>query len=392
MKWLLAMLSKGKDVSDFFPDVVKNVIVKSIEVKKMVYNYLVHYADFNPQCRELALLSINSFQKDLSGPNQLFRGLALRVMTSIRVPDIIQIQLMAVKKCGTDTSPYVRKCAATAVTKIYSMDSEQLQQLQQILEKLLSDSSTMVLGSAIAAFNEISPTSYHLIHPNYRKICHLLADLDEWSQISCLDVLARYLRNQFTDPAPGARTVAQHNVKIRSLSAIKGDQIGSTSRITMKRTVVRKAFYSDEEDVIDEEDVDMEASSFTPSYLSNAGYGKPSSTGSAPSMVIGGADVDGDMEPDHRLALKSAYPLLRSRNAGVVLGVCNLQNSCGSQSDNMSNQLAKALVRILRNHREIQFVVLTSIITMARERPYIFRPYMSEFFMKSDDPVFNRYD
>ena len=91
MKWLLAMLSKGNSVAEFFPDVVKNVVVKSIEVKKMVYIYLVHYADYNDNCREMALLSINSFQKDLAGANQLIRGLALRVMTSIRVPDIIQV-------------------------------------------------------------------------------------------------------------------------------------------------------------------------------------------------------------------------------------------------------------------------------------------------------------
>ena len=38
---------------------MKNVVAKSVEVKKMVYMYLSHYCDFNHQCRELALLSIN---------------------------------------------------------------------------------------------------------------------------------------------------------------------------------------------------------------------------------------------------------------------------------------------------------------------------------------------
>lgn len=71
MKWLLAMVSKGRDVSEFFSDVVKNMAVRSVEVKKMVYVYLVHYADHNAQCRELALLSINSFQNDLRGSNQV---------------------------------------------------------------------------------------------------------------------------------------------------------------------------------------------------------------------------------------------------------------------------------------------------------------------------------
>ena len=55
-----------------------------------------------------------------TGMNPLIRGLALRVMTSIRVADIIQIQLLAVRKCATDSSPYVRKCAANAVPKIFS--------------------------------------------------------------------------------------------------------------------------------------------------------------------------------------------------------------------------------------------------------------------------------
>jgi AP-3 complex subunit beta len=183
MKLLLAMLSKGKDIPEFFPDVVKNVVVKSIEVKKMVYIYLVHYADFDANCREIALLSINSFQKDMSGTNPLIRGLALRVMTSIRVQDIIQIQLLAVRKCATDGSPYVRKCAANAIPKIFTMDAEQLDHLKQILELLLKDSSTMVLGSAIAAFNEVCPTDYALLHQNFRKLCHLLADMDEWTQV-----------------------------------------------------------------------------------------------------------------------------------------------------------------------------------------------------------------
>jgi AP-3 complex subunit beta len=184
MKWLLAMLSKDRDMSEFIADVVKNVIVKSVEVKKMVYIYLVHFADFNDDCREIALLSINSFQIDMAGSNQLIRGLALRVLTSIRVSDIIQIQLLAVRKCSTDTSPYVRKCAATALAKIYSFDPDQLSQLKTILEQLLTDSSTMVLGSAIAAFNEVCPCSYNILHSCFRKLCHLIADMDEWTQMS----------------------------------------------------------------------------------------------------------------------------------------------------------------------------------------------------------------
>lgn len=368
MKWLLAMLSKGRDVAEFFPDVVKNVVVKSVEVKKMVYIYLVHYADFNNSCREIALLSINSFQKDMAGTNQLIRGLALRVMTSIRVPDIIQIQLLAVRKCATDSSPYVRRCAATALTKIFALDPSQIDHLKQILDKLLRDTSTMVLGSAVASFNEICPDSYDILHRSYRKLCHLLADMDEWTQVSVLEVMTRYIRNQFTDPSPGVQQAVRLRAKQRSTSAVKG------RRNTIKRRVVKKAFYSDEEDESDEEEVEVDTRAETGSVFTTAGA----------------ADTEGDIDPDHRLLLRSSLPLLKSRNSGVVLAVCALHYYCGSQSQAPSSQIGKALLRILRSQREIQYVVLTCINTMVQERPVLFRPFLQDFFVKGTDPVFNR--
>lgn len=373
MKWLLAMLSKGRDVSDFFADVVKNIVVKSIEVKKMVYIYIVHYADYDDTCREIALLSINSFQKDLVGENQLIRGLALRVMTSVRVPDIIQIQLLAARKCASDQSPYVRKCAATALTKIYAFDPDQITALLQILDKLLKDNSTMVLGSAVAAFNEMCPSNYEILHRSYRKLCHLLADMDEWTQITVLEVLTRYSRNQFTDPAPGVAAAVKIRAKQRSASAVKG-HISNT--VTKK--VVKKAFYSDEEDEEDDVVVAVEMKDDQHDVFVKTG------------SIVDNNDGDGNLDPDHRLVLRSSLPLLKSRNAGVVLAVCALQYYCGPQSDSTTQQVGKALVRILRNRREIQYVVLTCISTMAQERPALFRPFLSDFFIKATDPVFNK--
>jgi hypothetical protein len=49
--WLgLQMMAKGRDVTEFYPDVVRNVIVKAVEVKKLVYSYLVHHAVRAVQC------------------------------------------------------------------------------------------------------------------------------------------------------------------------------------------------------------------------------------------------------------------------------------------------------------------------------------------------------
>ena len=135
---LSSRISKGRDVSDFYPHVVKLVGATSLEVRKMVFMYLVQYADHDATTRELSLLSINSFQRGLADHEQLIRGLALRVLSSIRIKDILQIQILGVQKCAKDSSPYVRKCAANALSKLSPRcDSEQREMLLDIMRNML---------------------------------------------------------------------------------------------------------------------------------------------------------------------------------------------------------------------------------------------------------------
>uniref|UniRef100_A0A4W5MJV1 Adaptor related protein complex 3 subunit beta 1 n=1 Tax=Hucho hucho TaxID=62062 RepID=A0A4W5MJV1_9TELE len=77
MKRIIALIAKGKNASELFPAVVKNVASKNIELKKLVYVYLVRYAE---EQQDLALLSISTFQRALKDPNQLIRASALRVL------------------------------------------------------------------------------------------------------------------------------------------------------------------------------------------------------------------------------------------------------------------------------------------------------------------------
>ena len=52
-------------------------------------------------------------------PNQLIRANALRVLSSIRVPVIVPIMMLAINDSVVDMSPYVRKTAAHAIPKLY---------------------------------------------------------------------------------------------------------------------------------------------------------------------------------------------------------------------------------------------------------------------------------
>ncbi|ETP07104.1 hypothetical protein F441_16558 [Phytophthora nicotianae CJ01A1] len=364
MKALLASISKGEDVSPFFADVVKNVIVASVEVKKLVYMYLVHYADANAQCRELALLSINSFQKDLADPNQLIRALALRVMTSIRVRDIVQIQLIAIRKCAADDSAYVRKCATNAISKVFVLDPEQKDVLAEIIGELLNDSSTMVLGSAVQALNEVCPDRLDLLHRPFRKLCHLLADIDEWGQTVTLHVLIRYCREQFQAPVQEKKEM-------------------------FPKRKSKKGFYSDEGSGSDDDEKQKLMKNQSPFLLGGSAMPSVGSVFRSDALAsgIGGGE---ELDEDHRLLLRSSIPLLKSRNSAVVLAVATLHYYCGTHSMATSTLIGKSLVRIMRNQREIQYVVLSVISSMSTSRPDMFRPFLQEFFVRATDPAYAR--
>uniref|UniRef100_I3MMA6 AP-3 complex subunit beta n=1 Tax=Ictidomys tridecemlineatus TaxID=43179 RepID=I3MMA6_ICTTR len=321
MKRIVGMIAKGKNASELFPAVVKNVASKNIEIKKLVYVYLVRYAE---EQQDLALLSISTFQRALKDPNQLIRASALRVLSSIRVPIIVPIMMLAIKEASADLSPYVRKNAAHAIQKLYSLDPEQKEMLIEVIEKLLKDKSTLVAGSVVMAFEEVCPDRIDLIHKNYRKLCNLLVDVEEWGQVVIIHMLTRYARTQFVSPWK------------------EDDGLEDNE----------KNFY-ESDDELKEKTEDRK---------------KPYS-----------------MDPDHRLLIRNTKPLLQSRNAAVVMAVAQLYWHISPKSE--AGIISKSLVRLLRSNREVQYIVLQNIATMSIQRKGMFEPYLKSFYVRSTDPT-----
>lgn len=52
------MMTIGKDVSALFPHMVKCMETQSIEMKKLVYLYIINYAKSKP---DLTIMAVNSF-------------------------------------------------------------------------------------------------------------------------------------------------------------------------------------------------------------------------------------------------------------------------------------------------------------------------------------------
>ncbi|KAI4106766.1 MAG: hypothetical protein L6R37_001967 [Teloschistes peruensis] len=191
LRKVISMMYRSRPCLPYFSAVVKNVASPNIEVKKLVYIYLLHYAESEP---DLALLSINTIQKSLTDQNPQVRAMALRVMSGIRVPVISQIVSLAIKRGCADMSPHVRKAAALAIPKCYRLDPTTMPQLLDYLQILLGDKQYFVAGSAVTAYLELCPDRVELIHKHYRSLVRKLVDMDEWGQLATLRLMSIYTR------------------------------------------------------------------------------------------------------------------------------------------------------------------------------------------------------
>jgi len=195
VKKVIASMTVGKDVSMLFTDVLNCVQTGNIELKKLVYLYLINYAKTQP---ELTLLAVNTFVKDSSDSNPLIRALAVRTMGCIRVDRITEYLCEPLRKALRDDDPYVRKTAAVCVAKLYDIAPEMVVErgFLDTLHDLISDSNPSVVANAVAALSEIAEASgrdvMKVSAAVLQKLLAALNECTEWGQVFILDSLAKY--------------------------------------------------------------------------------------------------------------------------------------------------------------------------------------------------------
>jgi AP-3 complex subunit beta len=330
MKRVVAQICLGNNMAALFPDVVKNIHAASIELRKLIYYFIVHYSEERPN---EALLSISAFQHDLVDQSMHVRALALRTLASVRIAAINPVVMVAIKKCSTDLSPLVRRTAATAISKAsrIAKGEDNIAQSIPIIAQLLGDRSMEVVGAAAATFLQICPDRFDLVHKHYRRTCRGLLEADEWGQINLLSLLTRYARHQFVDP----------------------------NKTPQKKKKEKKKAKPDDSDASSDDE----------------------SSDSDESVDVLGRTLD--MDSDHRLLLTSVKPLFTSLNRAVVIGAASLYFHVAPVSD--LDVCAKPLVRILNDDASGHYVALIAIQAFANIKTKPFVPYIRDFYLAPND-------
>jgi vesicle coat complex subunit len=306
----------------FFPAVLKTLSNPFPATRPLVYNYLLHHAESDP---DTALLSINTIQKSLSDSNPRIRAMALKTMSGIRVPVISQIVSLAIKKGASDLSPIVRKTAALACIKCVRLDPTTRPQIEEYLAALLRDKQYYVAGAAVQAFAAVCPDRMDMIHPVYRRLCKMVVDMDEWGQLALIRLITFYARRNFPQKTQRVRRAATQEQRSRD-------------------------FYEDlekeSEDQGDTEEVDV-------------------------------------VDPDLELFLKSIAPLLSSRNAAVIVAVTRSYLYL-SPNKHLSKAI-DPLIALLRAPEDIQQVALHDIVQVCLHNPSHFARHFRHFLIRSHE-------
>lgn len=339
LKQLISMISMGntKDIAKFFPQVVKNVASENVEIRKLVYVFLVRFADYDP---DLALLSINTIQKALKDKSAVIRSLAMRVISSIRVPSIAQIVILGIKDCANDLSPLVRKAAAFAIYKCNELDHSNGPKLLEILQKLLSDNSPVVVSAAIVTLQRAFFERFDVLHSCYRRICRILSKLDEWGQIAALELLTKY-----------ARTYLEKPQKLRAVDRHQDDEFYNSVQ------------YEPLDDSEDE-------------YEENANINGQESNEVVQTII----------DPDCELLFLHSKPLLRSTNSAVVINAAQVYFYLGNAQIFEQYNVAGSVVQLLKRESvSIRYIALVNMKIMILTRKSAFSPFLKHFFLFPND-------
>lgn len=194
VKRVIANMTMGKDVSSLFVDIVKLGQTTNLELKKLVYLYILNTAKMQP---EKAILAVNTFLHDAQSASPIVRALAIRSMMCIRVDSVVDYTLEPLRRKALDKDPYVRKTVAIGLGKLFHNDMATFyeQGFMEELLRLLKDTNSMVVSNTAAVLSEIIDYGSRTEDLNLpsglaTRLLLVLGDTTEWGQQYVLELLA----------------------------------------------------------------------------------------------------------------------------------------------------------------------------------------------------------
>lgn len=196
IKKVIAYMTLGIDVSRLFTEMMLAIETRDLVIKKMVYLYLCNYAVTHP---ELAQMCTNTLQKDCGNEDPMVRGLALRSLCSLNLPQMVEYIGEPLRKSLQDHHAYVRKTGVMGILKLYYLDQEAFRECNftDILYDMLRDVDPTVVANVIRVLDEVmAKTENGGMAINRAIMLHLLNRIHEFTEfdlVCVLELVPRYI-------------------------------------------------------------------------------------------------------------------------------------------------------------------------------------------------------
>ena len=251
IKKVIAYMTLGIDVSRLFSEMMMAIETRDLVIKKMVYLYLINYARTHP---ELAQMCTNTLQKDCGNEDPMVRGLALRALCGLNIPEMVEYISEPLRRSLTDGHAYVRKTGVMGILKLYRLNPEAFEESSfvDILYDMLRDPDASVVTNCIIVLNEVMAKSENGgMAMNRAIMLHLLNRIHEFSEFSVvqvLDLVPRYIPANdeeayqimnLLDPVLGRYSPGAVIATIRAFWSM-AEAVGGDNEEAMKRQIVTR--------------------------------------------------------------------------------------------------------------------------------------------------------
>ncbi|KRX06804.1 Armadillo-type fold [Pseudocohnilembus persalinus] len=192
IKKVIAYMTLGIDVSRLFNEMCMHSYTNDQVAKKMIYLYLVNYAEQN---QDDIVMAINTFQKDCGHKDPKIRSMALRSLCSLRFSGSFDYLLPAINTALIDIDSSVRKVAVLGCVKVFYVSPDTIKGNSDIIKQLydmIKDKDPLVITNALSALQEILDKDFKITQKMIIYLLNRLKEFPEFSQSQIINLTATY--------------------------------------------------------------------------------------------------------------------------------------------------------------------------------------------------------
>ena len=177
LRLLCGLMSRGYNLSQFAPLVAQHVINEKDEVEILAQMLMLQLASSD---NEACLQAVNSLYTATQSPKEARRLRAMKTITNLNHPDLVQIIDNLLQNGMSDESQYVRKATLVGSAKLVKLSEQKRPSVKKLLINALDSGDPIVISGAIYAAEMID--EINIIINSSEKLWPIMLSLDPWTQ------------------------------------------------------------------------------------------------------------------------------------------------------------------------------------------------------------------